>query len=107
MSHVALLMLQVASAGTPAPPPPSAANAALLHPVPPANCLARAQEIVVCGKDGNTYRLPQTGSVPDVAGPPKAEWKLFGDVKAGVGFQQRNVGGIPSNAVMATIKIPF
>jgi len=45
--------------------------------------------------------------VPDVAGPPKAEWKLFGDVKAGVGFQQRNVGGIPSNAVMATIKIPF
>jgi len=105
MSHVALLMLQVASAGTSVPP--AAAGAALLHPVPPSNCLARDNEILVCGKDSDRYRLPQTAEQPEVSGPPKAEWKLFGDVKGGINTSQRNIGGYPSNAVMATIKIPF
>ncbi len=107
MSRVALLILQVASAGVPASPPPGAATTSLLHPIASTTCDARADEIVVCGKDANGYRLPPTNSRYDLAGLPKAEWTLFGDVTGGVGFSQRTVGGYPSNAVMATIKIPF
>ena len=111
MPHLALMMLQVASATTAPPPPPTAvsgtATASLLHPVPPGRCSGKADEIVVCGKDANSYRLPQASQQFDVAGPPKAEWKLFGNATGGIGTSQRVVGGYPSNAVMATIKIPF
>jgi hypothetical protein len=107
LSHITLLMLQVASTTTSGPVLPDATGPSLLRPVPPPACLAKAGEIVVCGKDADSYRLPQTAAQPDVTGLPKAEWKLFGDAKAGINTSQRNVGGFPSNAVMATIEIPF
>ena len=62
---------------------------------------------MVCAKDQDSYRLPTTGPEIDAPILPKAEWKVFGNATAGVGTSQRNVGGVPSNAVMATIKIPF
>jgi hypothetical protein len=106
MSTVALLILAVA---TVAPPDdaPRDAGVPLLRPAPPPTCLAKADEIVVCGKDANGYRLPQLAPQPDITGPPRAEWRLPGGAKAGINTQQRNVGGYPSNAVMATITIPF
>ncbi len=107
MSIIALLVLGVATVVVPDAGSTDAGTVSLLHPVPPANCLAKAGEIVVCGKDANSYRLPPTGSQPDTAGLPKAEWRLFGDVEMGVGLAQRSVGGYSAPAVMATIKIPF
>ncbi|WBO24149.1 hypothetical protein [Sphingomonas abietis] len=107
MPSVALLLLQAAATIAPAPPPEP--DDRLLHPAPPPpHCATSTNEIVVCAKDQNSYRLQQSGPQFDSSGAlPKAEWKIFGDVKAGVGTSQRNVGGYPSNAVMAKIKIPF
>jgi hypothetical protein len=105
MPGFALLMLQAVAAATAPPPAP---DERLLQPFPPKHCEGRSGEIVVCAKDQDAYRLHATG--PDIAPTgtlPKAEWRLFGNATAGVGTQQRNVGGFPSNAVMATIKIPF
>jgi hypothetical protein len=105
MSSVALLLLQAATAVAPPAPAP---DDRLLHPVPPpAHCDRSSTDIVVCAKDQDTYRLPKTGPEIDEPLLPKAEWKIFGNAKASVGTSQRNVGGFPSNAVMATIKIPF
>jgi hypothetical protein len=104
MSSVALLLLQAATAMA---MPAQAPGDRLLHPAPPpAHCDRSSTEIVVCAKDQDTYRLPKMG--PEIDEPmPKAEWKVFGNATAGVGTSQRNVGGFPSNAMMATIKIPF
>jgi hypothetical protein len=106
MPTIALLILAVA---TVAPPDdaPSGARVSLLHPAPPPTCIAKADEILVCGKDANGYRLPQLAPQPDMTGLPKAEWRLPGGAKAGINTQQRNIGGYPSNAVMVTIAIPF
>jgi hypothetical protein len=107
MPSVALLLLQAAASIAPAAP--AEPDDRLLHPAPPPpHCTSSTNEIVVCAKDQDSYRLKPSGPQFDTAeGLPKAEWRLFGDVKGGVGFNQRNVGGYPSNAVMATIKIPF
>jgi len=107
MPNVALLILEVASVVMPGAAPTDAAKASLRQPVPPPTCEAKAGEIVVCGKVSKSYRLPQVAAQPEVTGPPKAEWKLPGGATAGINGSQRNVGGFPSNAVMATIKIPF
>jgi hypothetical protein len=101
----ALLMLQAAVTMAPSPAAPTDG---LLHPVAPVpNCKQSSGEIVVCAKDPNSYRIPNTGPEIDEPALPKAEWRLFGNAKAGVGTSQRNVGGFPSNAVMATVKVPF
>jgi len=107
MPTLALLMLEVVTVVVPGTAPTDAAKATLLRPVPPPTCLAKADEIVVCGKDANGYRLPPLAAQPEVTGPPRAEWRLPGGATAGINTQQRNVGGYASNAVMATIKIPF
>jgi len=105
MPGLALLMLQVAAA-TAAPSPE--AGERLLQPVPPKHCEGSGSEIVVCAKDQDSYRLHAVGPDIEPTGTlPKAEWRLFGNATAGVGTSQRNVGGFPSNAVMATVKIPF
>jgi hypothetical protein len=102
-----LLMFQVTGPIGPSVAARDATPGSLLEPVPSKHCAATANEIVVCAKDTDSYRLP--GSVPqsEPSGLPKAEWKLLGKATGGVGFSQRSVGGSPSNAVMATIKIPF
>jgi hypothetical protein len=105
MPGFALLMLQVAAATA---VPSSGPDERLLHPIPPRNCDKGSGEIVVCAKDNDSYRLHPVGPDIEPTGTlPKAEWRLFGNATAGVGTSQRNVGGFPSNAVMATIKVPF
>lgn len=66
----------------------------------------RADEIVVCGSNGPGNRLVPVED-RTVDGLPKAEIGLFGNVRGGVGVQRNDVGGFPSNRVMATVKIPF
>jgi hypothetical protein len=106
MPGIALLMLQVAA--TAAAPPATGPDERLLQPVPPKHCGGGGSEIVVCAKDQDAYRLHAVGPDIEPTGTlPKAEWRLFGNATAGVGTSQRNVGGFPSNAVMATVKIPF
>ena len=105
MPGLALLMLQVASATA---APPAAPDERLLQPVPQKQCDGQSSEIVVCAKDQDQYRLHAVGPDIEPTGTlPKAEWRLFGNATAGVGTQQRNVSGFPSNAIMATIKVPF
>jgi hypothetical protein len=104
VAAVSLFLLQAASAlVSPAP----ASDERLLHPVPSATCHPSANEIVVCAKDVDTYRLPKPGPPPDIKGPPKAEWGLFGDAKMNVHGSQRSIGGIPAPAAMVTVTIPF
>ena len=105
MPGFALFMLQVAAATT---APPSGPDERLLQPVPSRHCDTEGGGIVVCAKDRDSYRLHAVG--PDIESTgtlPKAEWRLFGNATAGVGTSQRNIGGFPSNAIMATVKVPF
>ncbi len=103
MSDVALLLLQISTAVA----PPSAGEA-LLHPVPEAHCRPSPNEIIVCAKDPDTYRLPKGGPLPDNPVLPTAEWHLFGDTKMNLHGTQRSMPqGASSPAAMVTIKVPF
>lgn len=104
MPDVALLLLQVSTSMMPAP----GAGEALLHPVPQATCHPSPNEIVVCAKDPDTYRLPKAGPLPDNPILPQAEWRLFGNAKMGVhGTQRAMPNGASAPAAMVTIKVPF
>lgn len=103
MAVVALLLLQATSTIVPAP----SMDQRLLHPVPPTTCNPSPTEIVVCGKDIDSYRLPKTGPSPDVTALPKAEWRLFGNAKMTAHGSERTVGGFSAPAAMATISVPF
>ncbi|WP_440522017.1 hypothetical protein [Sphingomonas sp.] len=63
-------------------------------------------DIVVCARnkvmDIDTSRMPEFSEKP-----VRTTVDLPGGAKAGVGTTARNVGGFPSNAVMAKVKIPF
>lgn len=64
-------------------------------------------QIIVCApKEKATNRVQDLGNA-DEPYLPKAELKLFGDVKAAVENEAANVGGFPSNRVMMRLKIPF
>lgn len=104
MSDVALLLFQVSTSIMPSP----GAAEALLHPVPQAACRPSPNEIIVCAKDPNIYRLPKAGPLPDDPGLPQAEWRLFGNAKMGVHGTQRSLpNGASAPAAMVTIKVPF
>lgn len=108
MSSVALILLQAAA--TIAPAPPAEPDDRLLHPVPPPpHCTSSTNEIVVCAKDQNSYRLSQSGPQFDTSGAlPKAEWKIFGNAKMGVEATQRTLPGVGSApAATVTLKVPF
>ncbi len=103
MVVVALLLLQTTTTIASA----SRTDQRLLHPVPPANCNPSPNEIVVCGTDADTYRLPKVGPSPEVTVLPKAEWRLSGNAKMTVHGSERTVGGFSAPAAMVTIKVPF
>jgi hypothetical protein len=67
---------------------------------------APAGEIVVCARRRRHERVDNT---PQATEPllPRAEIELPGNVRLGAEAEARNVGGFRSNAVMATVKIPF
>jgi hypothetical protein len=106
VSSVALLLFQAAVSIAPTPGAP---DERLLHPVQPSTCHPAPNEIVVCGRDADVYRLPKAGPLPDNPILPKAEWKLFGDTTMGVNAAQRVLpnSGRRAPAAMVTVKVPF
>ena len=103
MIVVALLLLQTTSTTASTPP----TDQRLVHPVPPATCNPSPSEIVVCGKDRDSYRLRQIGPSPEAMVLPKAEWRLFGNAEMSVHGSERTVGGFGAPAAMVTLKLPF
>lgn len=64
--------------------------------------------IVVCGR--RRIRPPdRVTRYPEVAveALPKAETRLFGQVRGKVGMEGANVGGFTSNRAMVTVAVPF
>ena len=98
-----LLLLLQASAGPPPPPrdDPPPANLAALTAACPA---APTGEIIVCGaRQKDRYRLPPLApaDAPHI-GP--AEFGIAG-ARIGVATEQGSIGPIPTNRVMAHIRI--
>ena len=68
---------------------------------------AGADQIIVCAaKIVRDNRVKELGSA-DEPYLPKAEVKLFGDVRAAVENEAVDVGGVPSKRMMVRVKIPF
>jgi hypothetical protein len=101
VTNLALLLLQVATAGGPT------LSEKTTDPGPQKDCHADTKEIVVCAKDGDAYRLPKVGPSLETPMLPKAEWKLFGNTRMNVHGEQRGFGGMSAPAAMATITVPF
>lgn len=80
-----------------APPPPTDGS------LPTAS----GDDIVVCGRGQEQYRL--RALPPRVAGPllPRAETGLIGKSKIGVEAEDAGVGGFTSHRAMVKLKIPF
>ena len=78
----------------------------------PQPCAARrseTDEVVVCGnrKGESPYRLKEPVAPAGGEALPKAEVNLAEGVTAGVGTEQADVGGFPSNRIMVGLKIKF
>jgi hypothetical protein len=67
----------------------------------------REDVVVVCGRrDGqNPYRIGPQPSLPPAL--PDAEFRISENVKAKLGAEQGDVGGIPTNRAMITLKLRF
>lgn len=63
-------------------------------------------EIVVCARKKAATDIPVKERPVELL-LPRAEFKLFGQVRGKVGGQQGNVGPIPTNRVMVTMSVPF
>lgn len=63
-------------------------------------------EIVVCARKKVATDIPVKERPVELL-LPKAEFKLFGQVRAKVDGQQGNVGPIPTNRAMVTMSVPF
>jgi len=85
-------------------------ESSILHALQPQRCEAsRGQngEIVVCGRrnEQSPYRIgPQAPSPPAL---PNAEFSLSDGVKVKLQAEQGELGGIPTNRAMVTLKIRF
>lgn len=67
----------------------------------------QAGDVVVCGRpDQEQFRLRP---LPDRTEPavPRAETRVFGNVKAAADVEQAGVDGFPSNRIMLRLKFPF
>jgi hypothetical protein len=63
-------------------------------------------EIVVCARKNVETDIPVKDRPAELL-LPKAEFKLFGQVRGKVAGQQGNVGPIPTNRAMVTMSVPF
>lgn len=79
--------------------------AKLARAKPGCNAGSSGGEIVVCAKRRATD-IP-IKAVPVEPLLPKAEFKLFGQVRAKVSGEQGSVGPIPTNRAMVTMSVPF
>ena len=100
-----LLLLLQASADPPPPPrhDPPPANLATLTAACPA---APTGEIIVCGaRQKDRYRLPPLAPA-DAPRLGPAEFGIAG-ARIGVATEQGSIGPIPTNRVMARVRIRF
>ena len=67
-----------------------------------------SEEVVVCGTVGaDRYRLrPLASGYGQESGVPRAQTSLGGG-KLAATTQQVMIGGVPSNRIMVSIKLPF
>ena len=81
----------------------------LTIPQPCAEQRAETGEVVVCANRNGVspYRLQEPAGPAEKQALPKAEVKLADGVTAGVGTDQADVGGFPSNRIMLGLKIKF
>jgi len=85
--------------------PPIRFDLATVKPIERPCTAGSSGDIVVCARSGEKQRvavLPPTGDPL-----PKAETRLFGQVRGGVSAHQTFIGGFPSNRIMLTVKAPF
>ena len=69
--------------------------------------MTREDEIVVCGRRNgqSPYRIgPQPPTPPTL---PDAQFKISEGVEARLSAEQGEIGGIPTNRAMVTLKIKF
>lgn len=99
-----LLLAQAAS-----PSPALDFDLARFVPAKPACNTATAPpggEIVVCARKKVATDIPVKERPVELL-LPKAEFKLFGQVRGKVAGQQGNVGPIPTHRAMVTMSVPF
>jgi hypothetical protein len=63
-------------------------------------------EIIVCAKRRAATDIP-IRALPEAPMLPRAEFKLFGNVRGKVSGERGNVGPIPTNRAMVTMSVPF
>ncbi len=100
-------MLLLIAVALQAAAPPAATRDSRHQSEPCAKTTANDGEILVCARrEGpSRYRVePQPAPPPPL---PDAEFQLFSGVRAKVGAEQGEVGGIPTNRAMVSIKIRF
>ena len=83
---------------------PAAHPGAVLRPE---RCVRQAgEEIVVCGRRKESpYRIGPRPAEPPAL--PDAEFKISDRVAGKLGAEQGEIGGIPTNRAMITLKIKF
>ncbi|CAN5213795.1 hypothetical protein BH09PSE3_BH09PSE3_02950 [soil metagenome] len=77
-----------------------------LAPPRPGCNAASGGEIIVCAKRRVPTDVPMK-AIPVEPLLPKAEFKLFGQVRGKIAGEQGNVGPIPTNRAMVTMSVPF
>jgi hypothetical protein len=86
---------------------PADLNTNLLRPERCSQQSGNSNEVVVCGRrqEQSPYRIgPQA---PAATALPKAEFKLSDEVEAKLSAEQGEIGGIPTNRAMISLKIKF
>ncbi len=68
---------------------------------------AASDEVIVCGRDDDRYRLKPLPLRPEEPLIPKAAMALPGGAKAAAEVEQGSVGGVPSNRLMLRLSKPF
>ena len=69
-------------------------------------CVADDDDIVICGRSEQPYRLKPLAPRYDEATVPKAAVHVLGATGAAEA-EAASVGGIPSNRAMVRLKLPF
>ena len=68
---------------------------------------AASDEVVVCGRDDDRYRLKPLPPRPQEPLIPKAAMALPGGGRAAAEVEQGSVGGVASNRLMLRLSKPF
>lgn len=86
--------------------PPERIELSVTAPNTAACDVSPTDEIVVCAPDSAVYRLGPVSTKPGQA-LPKTELKLSGNTVVAAHLQSGNLGNMPTNRAMVTIKVAF